>query len=63
VCDPPLLTIRRAIAYSGVSLQTLNRAIARGELPLHGRAGGRRIRLVRRDDLDRWLAGEQGSAS
>jgi hypothetical protein len=55
---PPLLTIVRAIAYSGCSRSTLGRAIRRGDLPLHGRAGGRGQRIVRREDLDRWMAGE-----
>jgi len=60
---PPLLTIRRAVAYSGCSRSTLGRAIRRGDLPLYGRAGGRGQRMVRREDLDRWLAGEVTSTT
>ncbi len=56
---PPLLTIARAVAYSGLSRSTLNRAIGRGDLPLYGRVGGQgHTRIVRREDLDRWLAGD-----
>jgi excisionase family DNA binding protein len=56
---PPLLTIARAVAYAGCSRSTINRAISGGELPLHGRIGKHgHLRVVRREDLDRWLAGD-----
>jgi hypothetical protein len=56
---PPILTFRRALAYSGKSRATLNRAIQRGDLPLLGRCGGPRgERTIRREDLDRWLSGD-----
>ena len=54
---PPLLVITRALAYTGVSRSTLNRAVRRGELAVYGRAGGRGVRVFEREELDRWLAG------
>lgn len=60
---PPFLTMARAVIYTGCSRTTLGRAIRRGDLPLHGRAGGPHgQRVVRREDLDRWLAGDIGRA-
>lgn len=59
---PPILTFRRALAYSGKSRATLNRAIHSGALPLHGRAGGPRgERTITREALDRWLSGSVGA--
>ena len=56
---PPVLTFRRALAYTGKSRATLNRAIASGRLRLYGRAGGPRgERTILRADLDTWLRGE-----
>lgn len=54
---PPLLVIARALAYTGVSRSSLNRAVRRGELAVYGRAGGRGARVFEREELDRWLAG------
>ena len=55
---PPILTFRRALAYTGKSRATLNRAVQAGRLLLYGRCGGERgERTFRREDLDRWLAG------
>src|SRR5882672_9431614 len=60
---PPLLTIARAVAYTGCSRSTLGRAIKRGDLPLYGRAGGPRgQRVLRREDLDRWMRGDVGAS-
>lgn len=60
---PPLLTLARAVVYTGCSRTTLGRAIQRGDLALYGRAGGPRgQRVVRRVDLDRWLAGDVARA-
>lgn len=56
---PPILIFRRALAYTGKSRATLNRAIASGRLPLFGRAGGPRgERTILRTDLDTWLRGD-----
>jgi hypothetical protein len=56
---PPILIFRRALAYTGKSRATLNRAIASGRLRLFGRAGGPRgERTILRADLDAWLRGE-----
>lgn len=52
---PPYLTARRAVAYSGRSRATINRAVAAGALPVHGRPGGGE-RIFRREDIDNWLA-------
>ena len=55
---PPFLTTRRALAYTGRSRATINRAVAAGVLPVYGRPGGQRgERVFARADLDRWLAG------
>jgi excisionase family DNA binding protein len=53
---PPLLTTRRAVAFTGMSRHTIGRAAARGELPVAGRRG--RTYIFRRDDLERWLLGD-----
>lgn len=56
---PPLFTIARAVAYTACSRSTINRAIQSGELLHHGRIGKHaHLRVVRREDLDRWLAGD-----
>ena len=55
---PPYLTTRRAIAYTGRSRTTINRAVAAGELAIYGRPGGERgERVFERAELDRWLRG------
>jgi len=54
---PPLLVIARALAYTGVSRSTLDRAVRRGDLKIYGRVGGRGARVFEREELDRWLAG------
>ena len=55
---PPYLTARRAIAYTGRSRTTINRAVAAGELAIYGRPGGERgERVFERAELDRWLRG------
>jgi excisionase family DNA binding protein len=60
---PPVLTIARAVAYTGCSRSTLNRAIHEGSLPLYGRIGKHgHLRCVRREDCDRWLAGDVGGS-
>jgi excisionase family DNA binding protein len=58
---PPLLTMRRLLAYSGLGRTTINRAVAAGRLPIYGRPGGGE-RIFRREDVDRWLASGAGDA-
>ncbi|MBP6842557.1 MAG: helix-turn-helix domain-containing protein [Kofleriaceae bacterium] len=61
---PPYLTARRAMAYTGRSRNTINRAVAAGKLSVYGRPGGARgERVFRREDLDRWLAGGGDAAA
>ena len=45
----------RAVAYTGLSRNTIRRAVASGALAIYGRPVGRPI--FRREDIDRWLAG------
>lgn len=45
----------RAVAYTGLSRNTIRRAVASGALEIYGRPVGRPI--FRREDIDRWLAG------
>lgn len=55
---PPFLTTRRLMAYTGRARTSINRAVASGALPVYGRPGGERgERIFRREDVDRWLAG------
>jgi len=49
----PWLTKQEAIAYTGRSARTIERAVARGEL---GAGGTRGKRAFRRSALDAWLA-------
>lgn len=51
---PPFLTLPRAVAYTGLSKNTINRAVASGALAVYGRPVGRRV--FQRSELDRWLA-------
>jgi excisionase family DNA binding protein len=53
----PYLKSRRVAAYAGVSLRTIDRAIAAGKLPVAGRVGGNGERVFRRDDVEAWLLG------
>lgn len=50
---PPIQTMSVAIAYSGFSRWTIQRAVATGKLRVAGRRG--RSPLFFRDDLDAWL--------
>jgi predicted DNA-binding transcriptional regulator AlpA len=54
---PELLTSRRAVAYSGRSRTSINRAVLAGLLPVAGRVGAVGERVFRRSDIDAWLLG------
>jgi hypothetical protein len=53
---PPVLVYRLAELYTGRSRWTIQRAVRAGELRIAGRQ--KRSPVFRREDLDRWLAGE-----
>jgi hypothetical protein len=54
---PPILPTKAAAAYCNVSRWTIKRAAACGALSVAGRRG--RETTFLRDELDRWLLGEQ----
>lgn len=56
---PPLLTTRRAVAFTGMSRHVIGRAVKRGELVPAGRKG--RTWIFRKVDLEVWLCGGGGS--
>lgn len=50
-------TTRALMALTGLSRNTINRAVSTGTLRVYGRPGGDRgERVFRREDIDRWLA-------
>lgn len=57
---PPLLTTRRAVAFTGLSRHVIGRAVKRGELVPAGRRG--RTLIFRRVDLEVWLTGGGGTS-
>lgn len=52
----PILTMDRAIAYTGKSRSTIERAVKNKTLKRYGRVG--KTWTFRRTDLDRWLGGK-----
>jgi len=51
----PYLPLRELVAYSGLSLRSLRRALADRRHPLpHYRLGTKKI-LIRRSEFDRWM--------
>jgi hypothetical protein len=58
---PPVLSARLARQYCSISPRTLDRAVANGDLAVHGRRGGNGERTFKRSDLDRYLVGAAAS--
>lgn len=52
--DKPLYTVKEAAALMGVSVTTLNRMIARGDIPVV-QPGYNQIKRVAKQDLEAWI--------
>jgi hypothetical protein len=50
-----MLTMNRAVAFTGLSRSTLERAVMAGHLRPCGRVTRRRIVMFERGELERWL--------
>ncbi len=59
IASLPILTLRRAVAYTGFSVSTLRRAVRNGKLKRYGVVGEKGTWTFRRAELDRWLRGQQ----
>lgn len=54
----PILTLQRAVLYTGKSASTLRRAVKTKRLKLAGRVGAKGTWTFKRTALDRWLVGK-----
>lgn len=50
-----MLTLNRAVTFTGLSRSTLERAVAAGQLRPCGRVTRRRIIMFDRIELERWM--------
>ena len=57
-----VLTTAQVARLAGVTRKTVNTWISEGRLPAGRRGAGKGRRAVRREDLDRFLAGERAPA-
>ncbi|MBK7823037.1 MAG: helix-turn-helix domain-containing protein [Tessaracoccus sp.] len=55
LAELPMLTMNRAVTFTGLSRSTLERAVAGGQLRPCGRVTRRRIMMFERSELERWL--------
>lgn len=55
LAELPMLTLNRAVTFTGLSRSTLERAVAGGQLRPCGRVTRRRIMMFERSELERWL--------
>lgn len=55
LAELPMLTLNRAVTFTGLSRSTLERAVAAGQLQPCGRVTRRRIIMFDRIELERWM--------
>ncbi len=55
---PPLLTMERAVAYTGFSAQTLKRQVLAGKLNRFGTASNKGTWVFELVELRRWMKGD-----